>query len=230
MSCQLKIEDLGKMEYSSALDVQRNVQKEVIEHRTNQDSTPFHLLLVEHVPPVITLSRRTSTEEHLLVDRQELDGIGVQLCETDRGGDITYHGAGQLVGYPIFDLNALSLRLHGYMRFLEQTIIDSLQHFNIEGHRDKCATGVWVENKKICAMGVRISRWVSMHGFALNVSPNMEHFNLIVPCGLAGREVTSMQQLLGTQCPSMEEVKQVVSNQFTKAIQQQAQVLKERHP
>ncbi len=230
MSCQLKIEDLGKMEYSTALGVQRNLQKEVIEHRTNQASTPFHLLLVEHDPPVITISRRNSTEDNLLADRQELDRLGVQLCETDRGGDITYHGAGQLVGYPIFDLNALSLRLHGYMRFLEQAIIDSLQHFGIEGHRDECATGVWVESKKICAMGVRISRWVSMHGFALNVSPNMEHFNLIVPCGLSGREVTSMQELLGEQCPSMGEVKQVVSNQFQSAIQQQVQAQKEHHP
>lgn len=230
MPCQLEIKDLGKMTYSSALDLQRIVQKEVIENRTTQHSTPFRLLLVEHDPPVITMSRRTSAKDNLLASEQALDEMGVQLCQTDRGGDITYHGTGQLVGYPIFDLNAMHLRLHGYMRFLEQTIIDVLHQFKIQGKRDTCATGVWVEGEKICAMGVRISRWVSMHGFALNVSPNMEHFNLIVPCGLSGREVTSMQQLLEAQCPSMDEVKKVVSNQFQIAIEHQVQVQKEHRP
>ena len=152
------------------------------------------------------------------------------VCETNRGGDITYHGAGQLVGYPILDLNELSLRIHGYMRFLESSIIDVLQNYGIEAQRDECATGVWVGGAKICAMGVRVSKWVSMHGFALNVDPNMEHFNLIVPCGLAGRKVTSMRELLGEKCPRMAEVKEMVSTVFAEAISRQAQVRQEPRP
>ena len=121
----------------------------------------------------------------------------------------------------------LSLRLHGYMRFLESIMIEVLDHFGIEGHRDECGTGVWVGNEKICAMGVRISRWVSMHGFALNVAPNMEHFKLIVPCGLTGRTVTSMKQILGQKCPSMGEVKGITEEKFRSAIALRVQVPKE---
>lgn len=223
MMCSLDITDLGKMAYEPALALQRKIQQEVIARR-DHFPIPFNLLLVEHVPPVITVSRRATSEEHLLATEQQLIEAGIQLCETDRGGDITYHGEGQLVGYPIFDLNALSLRLHGYMRFLEGIIIDVLGHYGIEGTRDACATGVWVNDAKICALGVRISRWVSMHGFALNVSPNMKHFNLIVPCGLVGRSVTSMHELLGENCPSVVQVKKVVSEKFDEAISTQGQV------
>ncbi len=116
------------------------------------------------------------------------------------------------------------------MRFLESVIIDVLAEYGIEGHRDKSATGVWVSEAKICAMGVRVSRWVSMHGFALNVNPNMNHFNLIVPCGLAGRRVTSMQEILGEKCPSMSEIKRVVTEKFQRAINRQAQVQQEPRP
>jgi lipoate-protein ligase B len=230
MSCQLEIQDLGKMAYEPALALQRSIQQRVISSRDTNEASPFHLLFVEHDPPVITVSRRGAAKEHLLATEKELEAKGIQLCETDRGGDITYHGQGQLVGYLICDLNALSLRLHSYMRFLEDTIINSLRHFGIEGQRDACATGVWVGDEKICAMGVRISRWVSMHGFALNVVPNMEHFKLIVPCGLSGRRVTSMQQLLGKDCPSMEEVQKIVGAEFLAAINHQAQVQQEHHP
>jgi lipoate-protein ligase B len=230
MSCQLEIQDLGKMAYEPALALQRSIQQQVISYRNTDEASPFHLLFVEHDPPVVTVSRRATAREHLLATENELKANGVQLCETDRGGDITYHGPGQLVGYPIFDLNALSLRLHGYMRFLEDTIINALHHFGLEGQRDSCATGVWVGDEKICAMGVRISRWVSMHGFALNVSPNMEHFNLIVPCGLAGRQVTSMQQLLGNDCPSLEMVQKVVGAEFLESINRLDQVQQEHHP
>jgi lipoyl(octanoyl) transferase len=225
MSCQLEIQDLGKMAYEPALALQRTVQQKVIENRTTNALSPFHLLLVEHDPPVITISRRATAREHLLATEKQLESSGVRVCDTDRGGDITYHGPGQLVGYPIFDLNALSLRLHGYMRFLEGAVIEVLGHFGLEGGRDDCATGVWVENKKICAMGVRISRWVSMHGFALNVSPKMEHFNLIVPCGLTGRSVTSMQEILGEKCPSIDEVKKITTEKFQEAISSQDQAI-----
>ena len=230
MSNQLHIQDLKKMAYEPSLEIQRDILRCVVESRQSKTPSSFHLLLVEHEPPVITVSRRAAAKEHLLATEKELADAGVEICETDRGGDITYHGPGQLVGYPIFDLNVLSLRLHGYMRFLEQCIIDSLAQFGIEGHRDDCATGVWVGEAKICAMGVRISKWVSMHGFALNVAPNMEHFQLIVPCGLSGKTVTSMQLLLGDHCPSMEEVKEVISKQFRESIERQAQVQKEHHP
>ena len=224
MSHELHIQDLKKMAYEPCLEVQRELQRAVIAGREQSDSSPFHLILVEHDPPVITVSKRPTATNHLLATEEQLQLAGVQVCATDRGGDITYHGPGQLVGYPICDLNALSLRLHGYMRFLEQNIIDVLTQFGIEAHRDMCATGVWIGNAKICAMGVRLSRWVSMHGFALNVAPNMSDFQLIVPCGLEGRSVTSMKEILGEQCPTIEEVKEVVSEQFSTAISHQAQV------
>ena len=161
----------------------------------------------------------------------QLAAAGVQLAQTNRGGDITFHGPGQLVAYPILDLNGLRLRIHGYMRFLEQIVIDTLAGFGIEGRRDECATGVWVpphtesqasslkpQAQKICAMGVRVSRWVSMHGLALNVTTDLNHFNLIVPCGLVGRTVTSMHRELAEDCPSMDEVKREILAQFRKAI------------
>jgi lipoyl(octanoyl) transferase len=228
MSCQLEIQDLGKIAYEPALKIQQELQNQVVNQR-NSESSIFHLLLLEHDPPVITISKRPSSSEHLLATNQQLLEAGIQVCPTNRGGDITYHGEGQLVGYPICDLNALSLRLHGYMRFLESIIINSLAEYGIESGRDECATGVWVGDAKICAMGVRVSRWVSMHGFALNVNPNMEHFDYIVPCGLKDRKVTSIQEILGDKSPSMSEVKQVVTEKFSSAITHQAQVLKEPH-
>ena len=226
MSCRLHISDLGSMEYERALSHQRKLHQTVLEGRGAPRQSPFHLLLLEHDPPVITLSKRPTAGDHLLASPQILAKSGVTLCKTDRGGDITYHGPGQLVGYPICDLNELSLRLHGYMRFLEGCVIDVLDTFGIEGRRDDCATGVWVDNSKICAMGVRVSRWISMHGFALNVTTNLDHFDLIVPCGLTGRSVTSMDRILGDRCPTMNEVKQVVAEIFSDAIASQAQVRK----
>ena len=222
--CQLQIQDLGKIVYESALEVQRTVQQSVIERRGSKNAESFQLLLLEHDPPVITISKRKGAHQHLLATEKQLFEAGVKACNTDRGGDITYHGPGQLVGYSICDLNALSLRLHGYMRFLESCVIGVLEQFDINAHRDKRATGVWVGDAKICAMGVRVSRWVSMHGFAINVSPNLSHFDFIVPCGLAGRTVTSMSQLLGDNCPSMDEVKSVVGKTFESAIEHQVQV------
>ena len=220
----LEVHDLGHLDYGTAYDLQKRHQAEVI--ATRQDPTPRdagRLLLVEHDPPVITVSRRKGARDHLVATEAQLARAGVTVAETDRGGDITYHGPGQLVGYPILDLNRLGLRLHGYMRFLEQIIIDTLATFGVDGHRDECATGVWVTpaagpDAKICAMGVRVSRWVSMHGFALNVDPDLSHFSLIVPCGLAGRPVTSMRTLLGDACPSMDEVKRVTVKQFDDAV------------
>jgi lipoyl(octanoyl) transferase len=137
--------------------------------------------------------------------------------ETDRGGDITYHGPGQLVAYPILDLNHLNLRLHEYMRLLEGVVIEACATWGVEGHRDEGATGVWVrgeegQSAKVCAMGVRVRRWVSMHGLAINVSTDLNHFDLIVACGLAGRSVTSLKALLGEAAPGMDEVKSVLGS------------------
>jgi lipoyl(octanoyl) transferase len=230
----LTVRDLGRMPYAEAFALQKRLQQEVIEGRARGASLG-HLVLVEHHPPVITISRRKTARRHLVATDEQLTDAGVEIAQTDRGGDITYHGPGQLVVYPILDLNALRLRIHGYMRFLEQIVIDTLAEFGIQGQRDKCATGVWVggesieeshgllsvgvgKPQKICAMGVRVSRWVSMHGLALNVTTNLDHFDLIVPCGLAGRTVTSMQRELGDACPTMDDVKRAILAQFRKAI------------
>ena len=216
------------MEYAAALELQRELQLRVIESRET-GAHAMTVLLVEHDPPVITISRRPGAARHLVANDTQLRTAGVTVAPTDRGGDITCHGPGQLVAYPILDLNVLNLRLNGYLRFLEQVIIDTLAPFGIDGHRDPAATGVWVHSphastpkpqaSKIAAIGVRVTRWVTMHGLALNVTTNLDHFDLIVPCGLTGRSVTSMQQVLGNRCPGMDAVKQAFSNAFGNAIE-----------
>jgi len=132
------------------------------------------------------------------------------VVETDRGGDITYHGPGQLVAYPILDLNRYGLGLHAYMRLLEQVVIDTVAVWGVVGERDPGATGVWVRGRKIAAFGVRVRKWVSMHGLALNVTTILDHFGLVVPCGLVGRGVTSLHGELGARCPAMDDVKRTL--------------------
>jgi lipoyl(octanoyl) transferase len=219
----LTVHDLGRMPYGEALALQRRLLEAVVAGRRGKAAA--HLLLVEHDPPVITISRRRSARDHLTASPALLERHGVEVAETDRGGDITYHGPGQLVVYPILDLNALDLRLHGYMRLLEEIVIEILAVFGIEGVRDPGATGVWVrdprgraQTAKICAMGVRVSRWVAMHGLALNVDPNLGHFDLIVPCGLAGRPVTSMREVLAGACPPMDAVKATMAAAFARRV------------
>lgn len=209
--------DLGTMPYAEALAVQRAQLEEVLASRESGEPEAGRVLLVEH-PPVITVSQRPDATRHLLADAERLRDAGVSVEPTDRGGDITYHGPGQLVVYPILDLNVLGLRLHEYMRLLESVVIESCQAFGVTAIRDPSATGVWIPSPdeptralaKLCAMGVRVRRWVSMHGLAINVSTNLRHFDLIVPCGLVGRPVTSLEEILGNHAPSMEEVKAVV--------------------
>ncbi len=213
----LVVRDLGQMPYAETLGIQRDLQRQVIQGRPTAVACGY-LLLVEHDPPVITVSRRAGARQHLVGSVAQLASAGVEVVETDRGGDITYHGPGQLVVYPILDLNTLGLRLLGYMRFLERVVTDALAEWGIEGRRDETATGVWVDGSKICAMGVRLSRWVSMHGLALNVTTNLSHFDLIVPCGLTGRTVTSMQHELGDACPPITEVKAVLARRFEQAV------------
>jgi lipoyl(octanoyl) transferase len=206
------VRDLGRLAYGPALDEQRRVNQAVID-----DQAPPTVLLVEH-EPVITVSQRKNATQHLIAPQGRLQQLGIDVHETDRGGDITYHGPGQLVAYPIFKLNPLGLNLSRYMRWLEQVVIETLAHWRLEGGTEAGATGVWVASSnehdaneqpsaKICAMGVRIRKNTTMHGLALNVDPNLEHFNTIVPCGLAGRAVTSMRQMLGEQTPDMATVK-----------------------
>lgn len=217
--------DLGRLSYADAYALQVRHHAEVLAaraevgagllDRTDPDALPAaKVLLVEHTPAVITVTRRPGAAEHLLASADMLAGLGVQVVETDRGGDITYHGPGQLVVYPLVDLNRHHLRLHDYMRLLESAVIDTLGAFGVQGQRDPSATGVWVSGQapatspaKICAMGVRVRQWVTMHGLALNVSTNLRHFELIVPCGLHGRSVTSLAQLLGERAPSMADCK-----------------------
>ncbi len=184
---------------------------------------PGTVILVEH-DPVITVSNRPSARDNLLATPEMLARAGVSVARTDRGGDITYHGPGQLVVYLILDLNLLNLGLHEYMRLLESAVIDACAAFGVGADREEKATGVWVTLPanggvaKVAAMGVRVKRWVSMHGLALNVTTNLEHFDLINPCGL-GRPVTSLSRLLGEACPGMAEVKRVLSTNLERRIE-----------
>lgn len=249
--------DVGKMDYDSAWRVQLELLSEVAE-----GSRPAGvLMLVEH-PPVVTIGRHPNAEKHLLAPESLLKTRGVEVVQTDRGGDITFHGPGQLVAYPIIPLNTYRLNLHAYMRFLEECVIRTLTGWNLQGLRDPGATGVWIDEAhptrlsspsappsispsasdsgpladavsgasseagraggsavvltptaKICAMGVKLKRWITMHGLALNVTTDLSFFGLINPCGLS-RPVTSMQKLLGADCPSMPAVKTRLAETF----------------
>ncbi len=216
---ELEVRDLGRIDYDSALALQRELQASVIEERerTGEPARRGYLLLLEHDPPVVTVTRRKGAADHVLASEQQLAARGIQLRETDRGGDVTYHGPGQLVAYVIVDINRLGVGVHGFMRLLEQAVIDTLSNAGLQGERDPTATGVWVgaegtgTGRKICALGVRFSRYVSMHGLALNVDPDLSHFSAIVPCGLAGRPVTSVArecQSLAVRAPSMSQAKE----------------------
>lgn len=186
MRCCL-VRELGRMGYGAALDLQKQFEAE-----RKQGLIPDQLLLLEH-PHVITLGRN-ARREHLLAGEELLARAGVSVYESDRGGDITYHGPGQLVGYPVIDLKDWKRDVGAYMRAIEQVIIDTLEAFGIAAGRIPKLTGVWVGERKIAAIGVHISRWVTTHGFALNVNTDLNFFQYIVPCGLT-RPVTSMAQL-----------------------------------
>ena len=202
--------DLGRLPYRRAYDLQCEHLEQVLASRAAGTPEWGRVLLVEH-PPVITVSARKTAPGNLIATPETLAREGVTVEPTDRGGDITYHGPGQLVVYPILDLNTLMLGLHDYMRLLEQAVIDTCAAFGVRGERDPEATGVWVNHRgvlsKVAAMGVRVRKWVSMHGLALNVEPDLSHFQLIVPCGLAGRPVTSLRELLGEGSPGIGEVR-----------------------
>ena len=221
--------DLGRVGYADGLEVQHAHHAEVLAGRERGAAEVGRLLLLEHDPPVITVSRRPGARAHLVASDSALTRAGVEVSETDRGGDITYHGPGQLVAYPIIDLNRLGLGLHAYMRMLEEIAIGVCARFGVEAGRDPGATGVWVgagagAGAKICAMGIRVRRWVTLHGLALNVTTDLSHFDLIVPCGLAGRSVTSLERELGDACPPMEAVKRAMGERFVGEIEARAGV------
>lgn len=207
--------DLGRLPYAAAYELQVAHHAEVLAARESGNPVIGRILLVEHDPPVITVSKRAGASSHLLATPELLAERGVTVAETDRGGDITYHGPGQLVVYPIVDLNHLRLGLHDYMRLLESAVIECCAKYGVSAERDAGATGVWVDGSKVCAMGVRVRRWVTMHGLAINVTTNLDHFDLIVPCGLVGRSVTSLSRLLGDACPGMAEVKESLVGSLT---------------
>ena len=172
------------------------------------------ILFVEH-PPVITFGRRPGVDRHLVASDEELSKLGVEVVQSDRGGDITFHGPGQLVAYPIIRLNNHRLSVGAYVHGLERAVIRTLADFGIEAHVDRSAVGVWTKcagrDAKICAIGVRIKRGVSLHGLALNIETDLQYFDLIVPCGLAGRAVTSMRETLRGATPAIEKVREVLA-------------------
>jgi len=191
---------LGLIDYRDAYRLQQKLFRERRDGRI-----PDTLLLLEH-PPTITVGK-SGKLENILASREQLAQQGVSLVFIDRGGDVTYHGPGQLVGYPIFDLRGRGRDAHRYIRNLEEAIIRTLNDFSIKSGRDHSHAGVWVENEEIAAIGLSLSQWVTMHGFALNVNTDLAQFNLINPCGFTNRRATSISRLLGREIP-MAEVKE----------------------
>lgn len=214
----VQVEHLGLIDYKKAWDYQETLLKAAVDLKieNRKNDTAFlpeqRLLFCEH-PHVYTLGK-SGAQENLLLDHAHLDRIGVQFFKINRGGDITYHGPGQLVMYPILDLEQFFTDIHKYMRFLEEAVIRTLAHFDITATRYDGLTGVWIDAdtpkaRKICAMGVKCSRWVTMHGIALNVQPDLNYFGNIVPCGIQDKAVTSMSEELGRKI-DIEEVRSVL--------------------
>jgi lipoyl(octanoyl) transferase len=225
--------DLGEMDYQSAWDYQEKLLQENVRRKSQVYSlqpegvaesqaplpTQHYLLFVEH-PPVYTLGK-SGNKENVLLDEAEMKQRNIQFFNTNRGGDITFHGPHQVVGYPILDLEKFYTDIGKYLRNLEEVIILTLAEYGIKGDRSAGETGVWIEpgivgqERKICAIGVRCSRWVTMHGFAFNVNTDLAYFNHIIPCGIVDKQVTSLEKELGTKA-DMEEVKQRIKKNFEK--------------
>lgn len=222
-------QDLGRISYKTAWDYQQERLRELIDRKlanrklSEEDSefSPYHhyLLFCDH-PHVYTLGKSGSTD-HLLLSEAELDERGIEFFKINRGGDITYHGPGQIVGYPIFDLDRFFTDVHKYVRFLEEAIIRTVAEYGLEGMRVEGFTGVWLDatetqpKRKICAIGVHLSRWVTLHGFAFNVNSDLSYFRNIVPCGIddSDKDVTSLDAELGKKI-DIKEVKEKVKKHF----------------
>lgn len=223
---QVKCIDLGLMDYKQAWDFQENLFDEIVQIKGNnralspnqQFPTTNYLLFCEH-PHVYTLGK-SGDQQHLLINEAQLKEKNASYYKINRGGDITYHGPGQVVGYPILDLDNFFTDIHKYLRFLEEMVIRTLAEYGVKSGRSKGETGVWLDTenpikaRKICAMGVRASRWVTMHGFALNVNTDLNYFGNIIPCGIADKAVTSLDKELGRKV-NEEEVKQKLKKHFS---------------
>jgi lipoyl(octanoyl) transferase len=204
----LEVRRLGVISYTEGLEI----QKALVEQR-KAGAIPDQLLLLEH-PPVITLGVKSRNDRsHIIASPDLLASEGVEVFETGRGGDVTYHGPGQLVGYPIIDLKPDRCDVHQYVRDLEEVMIRMAAAFGVEAGRIPGLTGAWVGNEKLAAIGVRIARWVTSHGFAFNVNTALNHFDLIVPCGITDKGITSLAKLVGKEIP-MAEVEEVAVVSF----------------
>lgn len=219
----VQFKDLGQIDYKEAWDYQTELFDDIIKQKMENRQlgeekhiTPNYLLFCEH-PHVYTLGK-SGSENHLLLNEEALKAKGATYYKINRGGDITYHGPGQIVGYPIIDLDHFFTDIHKYLRLLEEAIILTLAEYSIEAGRYEGYTGVWLDAdndkaRKICAMGVKCSRWVTMHGFAFNINANLDYFNNIVPCGISDKAVTSLDRELGRPV-DMEEVKTILKSKL----------------
>ena len=237
MNKKIILENLGYKDYKQTWDYQellfqRIVDIKVKNRRTgSEEETPNYFLFVEH-PHVYTLGK-SGDMANLLVDEQVLKEKEATFYKINRGGDITYHGPGQVVGYPILDLDNFFTDIHKYLRFLEEMVILTLEEYGLQAQRSEGETGVWLDvgtpfARKICAMGVRASRWVTMHGFALNVNTDLGYFDLMVPCGIKDKAVTSLNVELGKREVNVNEVSQKLLRHFQTLFQ--AEIVKEKTP
>lgn len=224
MNKKVALQDLGLKDYKQTWDYQEELFDEIVnlKIRSRREEvtleTPNHFLFVEH-PHVYTLGK-SGDLANLLLSEKQLEAKGATFYKINRGGDITYHGPGQIVGYPILDLENFFTDIHKYLRFLEEVIILTLAEYGLKGVRSEGETGVWLDvgtpfARKICAFGVRASRWVTMHGFALNVNADLGYFDNIVPCGIRGKGVTSLHVELGVSEVSIAAVKEKIKKHFT---------------
>lgn len=224
MNKKIVLQDLGNRDYKQTWEYQEDLFKQIVDikianrREDTQQDTPNYFLFVTH-PHVYTLGKSGDLSNLLLTEKQ-LEAKGATFYKINRGGDITYHGPGQIVGYPILDLENFFTDIHKYLRFLEEAIILTLAEYNIIGTRSEGETGVWLDvgtpfARKICAMGVRASRWVTMHGFALNVNVDLGYFDNIIPCGIRGKAVTSMNVELGVAQVDEEKVKSSIAFHFS---------------
>jgi lipoyl(octanoyl) transferase len=204
-------QDWGLTPYAEALER----QKALVESRI-QGLVGDTLVFTEH-EPVFTIGLRAGAEQHLVWDSEALARRGVSVSTTNRGGDITYHGPGQIVGYPVVDIAARK-DLHAYLRFLEDVLIATVARHSLTATRRDGLTGIWIGSRKVAAIGVAVRRWVTYHGFALNVAPDLSHFSGIIPCGISAAEgtVTSLSQELGSNCPSLPAVKATLRDEFAR--------------
>ncbi|NJB37875.1 lipoyl(octanoyl) transferase LipB [Croceivirga sp. JEA036] len=235
MNKKVHLEDLGQKDYKETWDYQESLFKNIVDVKIKnrrEDAglkTPNHFLFVEH-PHVYTLGK-SGDMANLLVDDKVLKEKGATFYKINRGGDITYHGPGQVVGYPILDLDNFFTDIHKYLRFLEEMVILTLSEYGLKAERSEGETGVWLDvgtpfARKICAMGVRASRWVTMHGFALNVNADLGYFDLMIPCGIKDKAVTSLNVELGKKEVDIDEVKQKLLKHFTTLFE--AEIIKQK--